>query len=1822
MTAYTWTGSAGDGNFNNPANWSPSGVPGAADSVTIDTAAATTINAGNDAVGALTINSFTTLAVANNTSFSFGTAGTATTFANAGTFALNSGGNGTFLDVDASTLSLTGTGTVLLSNNNNNYIIGASASSELDNVGNKIEGAGNLGNGTLTFVNGSAGTVNANASNALFLNTGTVTATNAGLLESTSTGGLVIETTVNSGTAGKITAAGGNVYLQGGTLQGGTLASSGGAAIVVNTGGTLDGTAHTVTNDGTVAVNNNEALTLLGTITNAGTIGLNSGGNGTYLSIGSSSTASTVTLTGKGAVTLTDNNNNYITGGEAGDTLVNVNNTISGGGSFTSPLTLVNESVIDANATNNALVINTSATVTNTGTLESTLSGGAGLLINSVVSNNGGTVLASAGNVYLQNGSIEGGTIKTANGGAVYETANGTLDGSAHAVTNLGQVTIDNNQVLGLLGSIVNDGTITLNSVGNGTYLEADGPTVTLTGGGTILLSNNVNNYIIGEPGTNELDNVNNLIEGAGQIGGANPIDFVNGAAGVVDASASSTLYLNVGSTAATNAGLLEATGTGTLDIYNSTVTNSGTILAAGADVLLQSGIIDGGTLNSSGGGDIQAYGGTNEFNDGVTNLGSVVIDNNNDLFVSGTLTNKGIISLASGGNTTQFITNSATVTLTGGGTLSLSDNGNNYVQQNNAGETLDNINNLIEGSGQFGNGNLTVVNGAAGTISATGTYAQLVIDTGSNAFTNSGLIEADGPAGLYIYNTEIANGTAGIIMANGSNVDLNSATLQGGTLTAASGGVFVDVGNATLDASLEPLINDTTIDITNNTVLYAIGTLTNAGTLSLQSGGNTTQLIVGPNGTAGSFTLTGGGQITISDNNNNYIQAETSGDTLVNLNNTISGAGIIGNGDLIIVNDATIDATGTSNAMVLDPEGTMTNNALIEATGAAGLVIYNTTISNGSAGTITANGGGVTLQSATIQGGLLDGTATFAAISNSTLDGTAHTVTNQTTINIANNNTLYAVGTITNEGTIVVNSGGNTTELIVGPNGTTGTTTLTGGGHLVISDNNNNYIQAETTGDTLLNLNNTISGAGTLGNGDLIIINDATIDATGSNNALVLDPYGTMINNALIEATGSAGMDIYNTTVDGGTAGTISAVTNITLQSSTIEGGILIGAGGFSAISSATLDGITNAVVNKSSIVVENNNNAYLEGTINNQGTITLDSVGNTTELLLNSATVTLTGGGTLVISSNTNNYVQTTTTGDLLDNVNNTIEGGGNFGNGDMALTNSGVIEANDGTPLVVNLYGAVLNTSTGTFLASGGNMLLQGGTYTNDGVFQANDGSTLSFQNSAALTNDSATGTLTGGTYAAYANGHGATLSLAGTAVTTLDATVILSGAGAALSFGGTAIATDLATIDKSSALEVLNGANYTTTEKITNSGTIALGGGTLAVKSITDKSTALLTGFGLVDAVLISDGAIDATGLLTLEKTTTIAGTVSGTGTLDLDKGTTTLASGAVLDVSSIGLITGATLDLSTSLSFAGTFDITGKDANLIQGTGSLATSGLFEQNTTATTTVSAAYSSSGTVEVANGTLAFTGGFTNTGLILDKAALTDTAALTGGTLTVNGTSASASIATTGGAGNSTVALLNLEGGTLNTNGTTLTVTSNYTNTETGTGNSYNPLAGVTGTIDGQGAALAVVGVDGTHITTVNGTLTITINPGGTASFEIENTGAAGSAEVSGALQTSVNGGNITSPGLTGSGVTAANFAAIAAGKHSSVYTIDYSGGSLTGQAIHLISDFANVAGLTIDIVAGTGNAAPAAMAGGMPHEEAPSLPWLHIAGGHYG
>ncbi len=115
--------------------------------------------------------------------------------------------------IAAAGATLSGAGMLSLSNLSTNKIAGASAAATLTNVNNKIAGAGQLGGGSMVLINESAGVVNANRPTALIVDTGASTIVNGGLLESSSTGGLTVNSAVNN--TGTLLAAAGTVLVKG-----------------------------------------------------------------------------------------------------------------------------------------------------------------------------------------------------------------------------------------------------------------------------------------------------------------------------------------------------------------------------------------------------------------------------------------------------------------------------------------------------------------------------------------------------------------------------------------------------------------------------------------------------------------------------------------------------------------------------------------------------------------------------------------------------------------------------------------------------------------------------------------------------------------------------------------------------------------------------------------------------------------------------------------------------------------------------------------------------------------------------------------------------------------------------------------------------------------------------------------------------------------------------------------------------------------------------------------------------------------------------------------------------------------------------------------------------------------------------------------------------------------------------------------------------------------------------------------------------------------------------------------------------------------------
>ena len=202
--------------------------------------------------------------------------------------------------------------------------------------------------------------------------------------------------------------------------------------------------------------------------------------------------------------------------------------------------------------------------------------------------------------------------------------------------------------------------------------------------------------------------------------------------------------------------------------------------------------------------------------------------------------------------------------------------------------------------------------------------------------------------------------------------------------------------------------------------------------------------------------------------------------------------------------------------------------------------------------------------------------------------------------------------------------------------------------------------------------------------------------------------------------------------------------------------------------------------------------------------------------------------------------------------------------------------------------------------------------------------------------------------------------------------------------------------------------------------------------------------------------------------------------------------------------------------------------------------------------------------------------------------------------GGTLTVTGgiagSTGSVKIDSSGtlmlGAGSSAGTLIHngAASGSLNLGSNNITVFKDYQNASFGTGNSFNNRANVTGT--GQilaagatpGAAQTLSGniVGGT--TSGNGVMNfgnVHVGSSVTQNYQIGNANSGGP-DLRGAIQTTVNGGNLTDARLSGSGVTAGNYGPITFGGNSGNLAVTFnaaSAGALSGQQVHVLNNFGN-------------------------------------------
>ncbi len=1295
----------GDGiNWTSVNNWDNGQPTNNSFNVFIDQGGAFSVQLNADrTINGLTIGGDDSLSLLNGSFLTFDGS-----LLNDGTLAVNAGGSATRLVFHGGAIG--GAGKIVL-NGANAQISGSGTMTQ--QVGHIISGFGSIGLNVVSLIN--AGVIDADsAGNALVLdpantgaaltNSGTLRASNGGLLQLTGSGGGGFH---NTGGSILATGAGSEVQLfSSAAIDGGTLSTAEGG--VIRNATNQSAFLSNLTNAGTFIGNNNSTTHIAGTMTNNGSMTLAASVSQTDLAVDGDTL-----LTGNGTLVLSSvdaNNNARVVG--SGILTNDVNHVIQGQGQLgANVIGIINNGLVDANVTGKALVIDPANTPTaminggtlrasNGGLLQLTGSGGGGF------HNDGGNILATGADSEVQlfsSAAIDGGTLTTAEGGVIRNATNQSAFLSN--LTIAGTLIADNNSTTHIAGTITNNGSMTLAASSSTTGLAVDGDTL-LTGSGVLTLSslNTQSNARVIGSGTLTND-TGHIIQGQGQLG-TNTVSMINN--GLVDANISgkalwvdpanvATGLINVGTMRASNGGILQLTGSGGGGFHN----DGGTILATGAGSEVQlynSAAIDGGTLATADGGVIRNDTDEAAYLRDLTNAGTFIGNNNSTTHIAGTITNNGTMTVNAGVSTTNLNVDTA-ATLAGSGSVTLSGANARVVGTgmltNTAGHT-------IQGQGNLGVNTIALVN--EGLIDANVTGAGLVVDpanvpTGvTNASTmrasNGGLLQFTGSAGGGFHND------GGTILATGAGSEVqlfSSATIDGGTLSTADGGV---IRNATNEAAyLRDLTNAGTFIGNNNSTTHIAGTITNNGTMTINAGASTTSLNVDT-----AATLTGSGSVTLSG-----VNARVAGTGMLTntAGHTIQGQGNLGVNTVALVNEGLIDANVTGAGLVVDPSTVPTgvtntstmrasNGGLLQFTGSAGGGFHN------DGGTILATGAGSEVQlynGTAIDGGILT-TADGGVIRNATNEAAyLRDLTNAGTFIGNNNSTTHIAGTITNNGTMTINAGVSTTNLNVDT-----AATLAGSGSVTLSGANARVVG---TGTLTNAAGHTIQGQGNLGANTIALVNEGLIDANVNGAVLVLDPSITstgVTNNAVLEAsdsgimqlTGSAGGAFTNN-------GIMQALDGSTIQ--TINGGVVT-------------NNIAGTLTGGTYRSVSTGNAASVA--LNGPG---ISTIAANTTVELSGATATMTFGGTNLQSSlATNNGTLKVHDGHTFSMAN--------------ALTNNGLVRLG-GTDLadaVLNSGGNITNSATGEVAGHGtiedtifnsGLVRAAGGTLTMHGLIDGQSG-----------------------------------------------------------------------------------------------------------------------------------------------------------------------------------------------------------------------------------------------------------------------------------------------------------------------------------------------------------------------------------------------------------------------------------------------------------------------------------------------------------------
>lgn len=548
---------------------------------------------------------------------------------------------------------------------------------------------------------------------------------------------------------------------------------------------------------------------------------------------------------------------------------------------------------------------------------------------------------------------------------------------------------------------------------------------------------------------------------------------------------------------------------------------------------------------------------------------------------------------------------------------------------------------------------------------------------------------------------------------------------------------------------------------------------MANAGQVALAGGASAGASLLFD---AGQASLGGGGAIVMTGSEADVIGAASGAEVnLIVGSQTLEGAGTIGGAGMSLyfgagavvnananaaanaANDQTLTLAGNSvivnrglltatNDGALMLQGSVDNDGVIRAftqpvasgasTQTESITLSGDQISGG--GRVAANGAGASVimdgasiweTAATVNGGRL-----IAASGTNTI--VAATISDNGQIDVAANAKLAMAGDLAGSGRLILKGDGGAAELLA----MGGELELSGQGVIQLGDSQSgiaNTIAGSGAASELYNVDDLIVGSGTVGDGELRIVNGAggSIVSNGAGMTLIGGAGGAApsTNQGAISAANNA-----NLTVEGGWIGggkfTANAGSTITLDNASLVGGSLnVQSGGFVKAAATSVDLLSDTISNSGTLTAVDDTLA-LGGAVVNHASMIFDAgAGQSDWLKFDSSTgaTSFTGGGTVEFEGAGNDYVGSGGGAQLWSNVDDIISGTADLDDALMTLSNGrqGAIDADGGAGRTFTIHtGANAVGNNGLIEATNGSDLRLMSAVTGTGTVEVGAGSTV--------------------------------------------------------------------------------------------------------------------------------------------------------------------------------------------------------------------------------------------------------------------------------------------------------------------------------------------------------------------------------------------------------------------------------------------------------------------------------------------------------------